>query len=78
MKEKLERAKKIIEKYWQVARFGIYNTPNIVGDNMDTIYNDAGLTVLICYRWGYFEVFGLSTADFGHLEKYYNKLRGYT
>lgn len=77
METKLERAKKIIEKYWQVARFGIYNTPSLADDKRDTIYEEDGLTVLICYGWSYFEVFGLSLGDFDQLEKYYNKLRGY-
>ena len=75
METKLEKAKDIIEKYWQVARFGIFNTRNIVGDEMKIIFEEEGLTILICYEFGYFEVFGLSDEEFDRLEKYYERIR---
>ena len=41
---------------------------------MTTIYKDNELTIDICYHYSYFEVFGLSKADFSELEKFYNTL----
>ena len=71
---KLEKAKKIIKKYFNNGDCGIYDSRNIVGDPMINIYDDGDLTIDICYSYGYFEVFGLSDDEFAELEKYYNEL----
>lgn len=71
---KLDIAKDIIKGFYFLADCGLYNTRNIVGDRMTTIYEDNGLTIDICYNYSYFEVFGLSKADFKELEKFYNTL----
>jgi hypothetical protein len=70
----LEKAKEIVKKYYRDADCGIFNSRNIFGDHMITIYEDVGLTIDICYFYAYFEVFGLSNADFKKLERYYNSL----
>ena len=70
----LEKAKEIVKKYYRDADCGIFNSRNIFGDYMITIYEGEGLTIDICYYWSYFEVFGLSNADFKKLERYYNSL----
>lgn len=67
---RLEKTKKIIESRIQDARFGIFNSRNIVGDIMSTIYEDDEITIDICYHWCYFEVFGLSDDEFKSLEAY--------
>lgn len=71
----LETAIKIIKAFYRDADCGIFNSQNILGDAMTTIYEGEGLTIKICYHYAYFEVFGLSDADFRALEKYYNSLR---
>ena len=71
---KLDIAKDIIKGFYPLADCGIYNTRNIMGDPMTTIYEDNGLTIDICYNDSYFEVFGLSKAEFKELEKFYNTL----
>ena len=71
---RLEKAKNIIESRIQDARFGIFNSRNIVGDRMSTIYEDDEITIDICYRWRYFEVFGLSDDEFKSLKAYYESL----
>ena len=68
----LEKAKEIIKTHYSAADYGIFNSRNIVGDVMTTIYEGEGLTIDICYYWSYFEVFGLSDAEFEELERYYN------
>jgi hypothetical protein len=71
---KLDIAKDIIKEFYFLADCGIYDTRNIVGDRMTTIYEDDELTIDICYDYSYFEVFGLSKTDFNELEKFYNTL----
>lgn len=71
---KLDIAKDIIKGFYLLADCGIYNTRNIMGDPMTTIYEDNGLTIDICYNYSYFEVFGLSKTDFNELVKFYNTL----
>lgn len=70
----LEKAKVIIKAHYKDADCGIFNSRNTVGDTMETIYEDEGLTIDICYYWSYFEVFGLSKAEFEELEEYYGSL----
>jgi len=41
---------------------------------MTCIYYEDGLQVDICYRYEYFEVFGLSDEEFEALKKYYNRI----
>ena len=70
----LEKAKEIVKAYYGVANCGIFNNENIVGDSMSTVYEDEDLTIKVCCRYAYFEVFGLSDADFKELKKYYGSL----
>ena len=71
---KLDIAKKIIKENYKNANHGIFDTRNIVGDPMITIYKDNNLTIDICYDYAYFEVFGLSKDEFNELEKFYSTL----
>lgn len=70
----LEKAKEIVKEYYSVANCGIFNNRNFVGDTMNTIYADNGLMIDICYSQKYFEVFGLSNAEFKELKTYYHSL----
>lgn len=70
----LEKAKEIVKAYYKVADCGIFDSRNIMGDAMETIYEGEGLTIDICYYHSYFEVFGLSYAEFKKLERYYDSL----
>lgn len=71
---KLEKAKEIVKKYYNDAECGIFDSRNILGDDMITIYKDEGLKIDICYNYAYFEVFGLTSKEFKELEKYYDSL----
>ena len=70
----LEKAKEIVKANYSDARYGIFDSRNTFGDSTNTIYSDGGLTIVICYDYEYFEVFGLSESDFEELERYYNSL----
>ena len=71
---KLEIAKKVIKEYYKKAKYGIYNTVNPLGGKMFTIYEDNGLRIEICYKWEYFQVFGLTIVEFRELTDYYCSL----
>jgi hypothetical protein len=71
---KLEKAKEIVKEFYRFADCGIFNSRNLVGDSMLTIYEGEGLTVDICYHYSYFEVFGLTSKEFDKLCEYYEKL----
>jgi len=71
----LEKAKEIVKAYYENADCGIFNCWNTFGDPMVTIYEGEGLTINICYSYAYFEVFGLTNADFKELEEYYYSLK---
>ena len=73
--DKLEKAREIIAENIDDARYGIYNTRNIVGDTMTNLYKEDGLTIDICYGYEYFEVFGLTDDEFEELEKYYRRIK---
>jgi hypothetical protein len=75
MTAKLEKAKAIIKENFESGSCGLFNTCNIAGDTMDTIYEEGGLRIDICYYSSYFEVFGLSDSDFDELLDYYYHLR---
>ena len=74
-KTNLEIAKELIKENIDDARCGIFNTRNIIGDPMSTLFSSDELTVDICYTYEYFEVFGLTTEEFAELERYYEKIR---
>lgn len=67
----LDIAKAIIWTYITHAICGIFNTRNILGDDITTLYNKDGLTIDICYGECYFEVFGLTDREFEELKTYY-------
>ena len=64
----------IIKEYINDASCGIFDSRNIVGDVMSTIYDDGNLQIDICYGYNYFEVFGLSDDEFEQLAEYYDGL----
>lgn len=74
MNNLLETAKRIVKENYSVANCGIFDSRNLIGDVMTTIYEGDGLTIDICYNYAYFEVFGLSDADFKELVMYYDSL----
>lgn len=68
---KLEKAKEIIKENFSLSDCGLFNTRNLVGDPMSTIYDEDGLIIDICYYYSYFEVFGLTDEEFEELKKFY-------
>lgn len=71
---KLDIAKGIIKQNVNSARCGIFASRSLAGDSMKTLYNKDGLQIDICYYYEYFEVFGLPSAEFEELKKYYKEM----
>lgn len=70
----LEIAKQIIKENYDRGNCGLFDTRNIIGDEMTELYNENGLKVDICYRYSYFEVFGLSSEEMDELGDYYRRM----
>ena len=71
----VEKVKKVITENYLNGDCGIFDTRNIVGDTMTTIFKENGITVDICYDWAYFEVFGLSREEFEEVYEFYNGIQ---
>lgn len=71
---KLKKAKEIIKENFGYGNCGLFNSQHFFGDPMDTIYDEDGLRIDICYYYEYFNVFGLNDEEFNELEDYYDKL----
>lgn len=52
-----------------------FNTRNIVGDSMETVYEKNGITVDYCYYYDYIEIFGLTDEEFEDLIDNYGHLK---
>ena len=73
--QELNKVKEIITKKFKDGNCGLYNTRNLVGDSMATIFKGDYFQIDICYYYSYFEVFGTTDEEFDTLYKYYNKLK---
>jgi len=67
----LEIAKLVVDTFLKEASCGMFDRRNLVGDPMETVYDDGEIMICICRQWEYFEVFGLSRRDFEKLRDYY-------
>lgn len=74
MTKNFEKAKEIIQEHFSDGDCGIFNSRNIMGDRMTTLYCEDGLQVDICYYWAYFEVFGLEQDEWLALKRFYKEL----
>lgn len=72
---RVEKVKKIIRENYNDAQFGCFFTRNILGDPMSTIYMDNEIVVDICYRYEYFEIFGLTEDEEDEVFAYYEALQ---
>lgn len=73
---RLERAKDVIKKDFKLFPCGIFDCRNMCGDTMVTRYEDDEITIDVCPSWSYFEVFGLTVAEFRELKHFYEALLG--
>lgn len=72
MSVRTEKLKNVI-RYWFLP-CGIFFSRNIVGDPMETVYQDDGVTVDACFDYEYLEVFGLNAEEEREITRFYNDL----
>lgn len=70
----INKVKEAIRRTYKTADCGIYFTSNLVGDEMNTIFNQNGVIVQICPMYSYYEVFGLTDKEEKEIEAFYDKL----
>ena len=73
---RIDKVKNVIRNRYSDATCGLFFTPNWVGDPMSTIWDEDGVTIDICYRYEYFEVFGLTEEEENELLAFYNSMIG--
>lgn len=56
---KIDKLKKFLNEEFK-EKILAYNSRNLVGDRIYTIYDEDGITVDMCYEWNYIEIFGLT------------------
>lgn len=72
---KIDKLKRFLqEKYPNEQAF---NTRNVAGDSMETIYDEDGITVDYCYYYSYIEIFGLTDEEFEDLIDEYGYLKNF-
>ena len=73
--DEIVNLKKIIKLFYN-SKFkgGLFNTRNVVGDEMTNLYKSKNMQLDICFDFEYFEVFGLNDEEFKDLQNYYSSL----
>ena len=74
MTKAVEKVKEVIKNNIEDALYGIFDCRTIVGDPMETIYDEDGIIIDLCRNWGYFKVFGLTNEEFAEVESFYGDL----
>lgn len=76
MEGRLKKVIEVLKKYFQDG--GLFYTRNIIGDKMTTIATIDGVTIDVCYSYGYFEIFGLTSEEQNELDMWYkNEVKEY-
>lgn len=68
--DRISKLKKFLQE--NCPNMQAFNTRNLVGDIMDTIYEKDGIVVDICYYYNYIEIFGLTDEEFEDLIEDYH------
>ena len=72
MSERTDIVKKIIKDNFEDAQYGIFFCRNNAGDVMTNLYLHEEIAIDICYRYQYFEVFGLDFAEIMEVSDFYS------
>lgn len=62
---KIDKLKKFLQENYPNEQ--AFNTKNVLGDSMRTVYNEDGIIVDYCYDYVYIEIFGLTDKEFENL-----------
>lgn len=61
--DRLERLKKVLKDNDLLGE-QCFDCESLVGDPRETIYNEDGIKVLVCYYYEYVEILGLSDDEY--------------
>ena len=64
----LEKVESFLKEYFNYE-VQAFTTRNVVGDPMETIYNEDGIQIDYCEGYDYIEIFGLPLEDFYKLRE---------
>lgn len=70
---KIDKLKRFLQKNYPNEQ--AFNTRNIIGDIMETVYDEDGIIVDYCYDYEYIEIFGLTDVEFEDLIDDYGMLK---
>jgi hypothetical protein len=70
---KIDKLKRFLQKNYPNEQ--AFNTRNIIGDIMETVYDEDGIIVDYCYGYEYIEIFGLTDVEFEDLIDDYGMLK---
>lgn len=62
---KIDKLKNFLKQNYQGTQ--IFNSRNLVDDNMGIVYEEDGIVVSYCYDYEYIEIFGLTDKEFESL-----------
>lgn len=71
---RINKVKNVIRDNYINAMHGLFFTPNWIGDPMSILLEEDGVIIEICYKYEYFEVFGLTEEEENELLTFYNSL----
>lgn len=74
-KDELLKVKEVIKDNYDDAECGLFDTRNIIGDIMSTIFRGSFFQLDICYSCSYFELFGTTKKEFKEMKSFYESLR---
>lgn len=66
-KEAIRKLKAFLQENYPNCQ--AFDTRNIAGDEMETVYKEDGITVDYCRCWHYLEIFGLTSKEYNSLIK---------
>lgn len=68
MNDKLQKALAFLQEFFKNEKsVQTFDCRNIAGDDMQTIYEEDGITIDFCYTYSYIEIFGLTKAEYDEL-----------
>lgn len=73
-KTRLDRIKQVVKDFYPIADCGLFFSRNLIGDQMETIYDEDGIQIDICYYYSYLEIFGLSDDEQKTMKHFYLEL----
>ena len=73
-KEEFEKVKELIRENIELTNCGLFNTRNVAGDEMKTLFDGKYFTLDICESWSYYELFGTNENEWNEINYIYAEI----